>query len=313
MSNTFLQKINSNKDPRFNEALQLENFGTTINFQTIFICNLNCYFCRGSIKNIDELSKTQTMSQSNFELFVNKATDYGINHIQITPAVGEPFLDKNIKNKILFLENNDKIKYYMITTNLTQLKEKHLELIKKCKKLYLTVSIYGYDRESYIKNTNRDRYDKFVLMFDKIGDIFLKKKTKSLLELNIRCEKNFDENFPKTKMYYKIHRLLKNKNIAVNTAEVYNTNRADNLKDFEYVERKKNGICPFGPGDGGGVLPNGDFLFCAFNDLEQKGKVGNLLTQTLEEIYNSPLWLEVVNNQKNNIYEGICAKCSETW
>ena len=55
------------------------------------------------------------------------------------------------------------------------------------------------------------------------------------------------------------------------------------------------------------------FLKQKCNDLEQKGKVGNLLTQTLEEIYNSPLWLEVVNNQKNNIYKGICAKCSETW
>lgn len=313
MSNTFLQKINKNKDPRFEEALQLENFGTTINFQTIFVCNLNCYFCRGSIKNIDEISNTKTMNQNNFELFINKSTDYGINHIQITPAVGEPFLDKGIEEKILFLENNDKIKYYMVTTNLTQMKDKHIELIKRCKKLYLTVSIYGYDKESYIKNTNRDRYDKFVFKLDEIGNIFLKNETKSLLELNIRCDKNFDEDFPKTKMYYKIHRLLKNKNIAVNTAEVYNTNRADNLKDFEYVEREKNGICPFGPGDGGGVLPNGDFLFCAFNDLEQKGKVGNLFTQTLEEIYNSPLWLEVVNNQKNNIYKGICAKCSETW
>ena len=100
MSNTFLQKINSNKDPRFDEVLQLENFGTTINFQTIFICNLNCYFCRGSIKNIDEISKIKDMTQNNFELFVKKATDYGINYIQITPQVGEPFLDKGIEQKM---------------------------------------------------------------------------------------------------------------------------------------------------------------------------------------------------------------------
>tara|TARA_R110002153_G_scaffold13431_2_gene49970 strand:+ start:3455 stop:4393 length:939 start_codon:yes stop_codon:yes gene_type:complete len=312
MDNTIL-KFKGGTDPRFDEALILENFGTTINFQTIFVCNLNCYFCRGSIKNIDELTKTKTMSQNNFEIFINKATDYGINHIQITPAVGEPFLDKGIEDKILFLENNDKIKFYMVTTNLTQLTDKHINLIKKCKKLYLTVSVYGYDKESYIKNTNRDRYNKFIDRFKEIGDIFYNKQTESLLELNIRCEKKFDINFPKTKIYYIIHKLLQQENIKLNTNEVYNTNRADNLDNFEYVERKKTGICPFGPGDGGGVLPNGDFLFCAFNDLEQKGKVGNLLTQTLEEIYNSPLWLEVVNSQKNNIYKGICAKCSETW
>lgn len=306
-------QLNKNKDPRFEEAKKLEYLGTTLNFQTIFLCNLNCFFCRGSIKNINELSKTKTMSQEDFVFLVNRATDYGINHIQITPAVGEPFIDKGIIEKILFLENNDKIKYYMISSNLTQLKDEHLDIIKKCKKLYLNVSVYGYDKQSYIENTNRDRYDIFLDRLNKVGGVFTKKETKSLLDLNIRCNKCFDAEFPKTPLYYIIHKLLKSDNISINTGEVYNTNRADNLEGFEYIEREKTGLCPMGPGDGGGVLPNGDFLFCAFNDLERKGIVGNLFKQTLEEIYSSPPWLEVVNNQKNNIYKGICAKCTESW
>ena len=166
-------QFNKNKDPRFEEAKRLEHLGTTLNFQTIFLCNLNCFFCRGSIKNINELSKTKTMSQEDFVFLVNRATDYGINHIQITPAVGEPFIDKGIIEKILFLENNDKIKYYMISSNLTQLKDEHLDIIKKCKKLYLNVSIYGYDKQSYIENTNRDRYDKFLDRLNKVGDVSL--------------------------------------------------------------------------------------------------------------------------------------------
>ena len=229
-------QFNKNKDPRFEEAKRLEHLGTTLNFQTIFLCNLNCFFCRGLIKNINELSKTKTMSQEDFVFLVNRATDYGINHIQITPAVGEPFIDKGIIEKILFLENNDKIKYYMISSNLTQLKDEHLDIIKKCKKLYLNVSIYGYDKQSYIENTNRDRYDKFLDRLNKVGDVFTKKETKSLLELNIRCNKTFNAEFPKTSLYYKIHKLLQSDNIILNTGEVYNTNRANNLEGVEYIE-----------------------------------------------------------------------------
>jgi radical SAM protein with 4Fe4S-binding SPASM domain len=309
----YILKCQQKNDPRFNESLELEDFGTTINMQTIFVCNLNCFFCRGSINNIDEISKTQTMPQSSFEIFIKKITDYGINHIQITPAVGEPLIDKDIKEKILFLENNDKIKYYMLTTNLTQLKSEHIELFKQCKKLYLTVSIYGYDKESYIKNSGRDRFSKFIENFKIIKELFMKKETGSLLELNIRCDRNYDSTFPKTKLFYMIYQMITSDNISINTAEVYNTNRANNLSNFEYVKRKRSGVCPFGPGDGGGILPNGDFLFCPFNDLKKEGVMGNLFKQSLEEIYSSKMWKELIENQTNDKYTGICEKCTETW
>ena len=34
----YILKCQQKNDPRFNESLELEDFGTTINMQTIFVC-----------------------------------------------------------------------------------------------------------------------------------------------------------------------------------------------------------------------------------------------------------------------------------
>lgn len=288
-----------------------EKFGKMVNMQTIFNCNLNCCFCRGSIPNIKELSRVKTMTQTNFEIFVNKFADYGIKYIELTPAIGEPFLDKEFDKKIKYLESKKEIDHYLVTTNLTILQSKHFELLKSLKKLILTVSLYGYDSESFSSNTNRDSFETFEEKFSTLFDI-LNAGADFLVEVNIRCGKRLIE-FPKNDLYIKLLRLNKLKNVKINQEDIYNHNRGDNLKDFETEKRPRSGICPFGPGVGGGVLPNGDFLFCPFNDLNNTGVVGNLFKQSLEEIYNSDGWKRVVTEHKQDKYTGICENCTETW
>ena len=41
--------------------------------------------------------------------------------------------------------------------------------------------------------------------------------------------------------------------------------------------------------------------------------MGNLFKQSLEEIYSSKMWKELIENQTNDKYTGICEKCTETW
>lgn len=288
-----------------------ERFGKMVNMQTIFNCNLNCSFCRGSIPNIKELSRVKTMTQTNFEIFVNKFADYGIKFIELTPAIGEPFLDKEFDKKIKYLESKEEIDHYLVTTNLTMLQPKHFDLLKSLKKLILTVSLYGYDSESFSSNTNRDSFETFEEKFSTLFGI-LNDGVDFLVELNIRCGKRLTE-FPKNDLYIKLLRLNKFKNVKINQGDIYNHNRGDNLQAFETEKRPRSGICPFGPGVGGGVLPNGDFLFCPFNDINNTGVVGNLFKQSLEEIYNSDGWRRVVAEHKQDKYTGICENCTETW
>lgn len=288
-----------------------ERFGKMVNMQTIFNCNLNCSFCRGSIPNIKELSRVKTMTQTNFEIFVDKFADYGIKFIELTPAIGEPFLDKEFDKKLKYLESKEEIDHYLVTTNLTMLQPKHFELLKSLKKLILTVSLYGYDSKSFNNHTNRDSFEAFEEKFNTLFDI-LNDGVKFLVEVNIRCGKRLTE-FPKNDLYIKLLRLNKFKNVKINQEDIYNHNRGDNLKDFETEKRPRSGICPFGPGVGGGVLPNGDFLFCPFNDINNTGVVGNLFKQSLEEIYNSDGWRRVVAEHKQDKYTGICENCTETW
>lgn len=297
---------------KFKEPLSLEKFGSTINMQLNFNCNLKCFFCRGSMDNIHELSRTKSMTQNNFEIFINKITDYGISHLQLTQAIGEPFIDKGIIDKIKFLESNDKIKWYMITTNCTVLNEKHFEIIEKCKKLYLVASIYGYNSKTYEQSTGKNKFKSFYNNLKKLGDIFENKNNTSLLDFNIRCKDSY-YNFPTYSLVkILIDKLIKNDNIQMSDSETENTNRGGLLKTYN-KSSKKSGICPNGPGDGGGVLPNGDFLFCPFHDVNRVGIMGNLFKQTLKEIYSSDKWQELISNQSKNIYTGICADCDETF
>tara|TARA_A100001515_G_scaffold19529_2_gene14415 strand:- start:10277 stop:11221 length:945 start_codon:yes stop_codon:yes gene_type:complete len=288
-----------------------ERFGKMVNMQTIFNCNLNCKFCRGSIPNVKELSKVKTMSQSNFELFVNKFADYGIKFIELTPAIGEPFLDLEFNKKLLYLEEKKDIEHYLVTTNLTLLQPKHFKLIKDLKKLILTVSLYGYDDSSYYENTNRKVFKKFKDKFDILFDL-LNENVNFLLEINLRCGRDLKD-FPKNDLYIKLLKLNKLDNVKINQEDLYNHNRGNNLKNFKTKKGCRSGICPFGPGVGGGVLPNGDFLFCPFNDINNTGIVGNLFKQSLEEIYDSDGWNKVVSDQKQSKYTGICENCTETW
>ena len=302
------KKIDSGK---FKPHTLNEKFGKMVNMQTIFNCNLNCKFCRGAIPNVKELSKVKNMTQTNFEIFVNKFVDYGIEFIELTPAIGEPFLDLEFDKKIKYLENKNEIKHYLVTTNLTLLQPKHFELLSECKKLILTVSLYGYDEDSYYDNTNRKAFKKFKEKFDKLYEL-INQKIDFLIEINLRCDKKLI-NFPKNDLYIKLLKLNKFDNVKINQSDIYNHNRGDNLENFEYKKRKRCGICPYGPGVGGGVLPNGDFLFCPFNDINNTGIVGNLFKNSLKEIYEGDKWTEVVSAQNKNKYFGICKNCTETW
>mgnify|MGYP000279830263 FL=1 len=126
------------------------------------------------------------MTQTNFEIFVNKFADYGIKYIELTPAIGEPFLDKEFDKKLKYLESKKEIDHYLVTTNLTILQPKHFELLKNLKKLILTVSLYGYDSESFSANTNKDNFKVFEEKFNTLFDT-LNEGVDFLVEINIRC------------------------------------------------------------------------------------------------------------------------------
>ncbi|MAK54578.1 MAG: hypothetical protein CML17_01790 [Pusillimonas sp.] len=298
-----------------------ESLGKMINIQASSSCQLKCKGCRGSFdeKFLKEASKNSFIQDSIFKIIIQKCVESGIQYVELTPAIGDPFLDKNIENKINYLTSLPEIKLIILTTNLLKFDSKLFERLLKNDKIFLNVSIYGTNKKEYENETGRNLFDKFLKNFKTLYTLIKKEELTSFVQLTNRTSYMLDENFPKCDILYLIDLYTRVKNVRIDGSEIFNINRAGSVDrdDLNFAKSnkdiKRSGLCPHGPGLGGGILPNGDVLFCPFNDIYRTGVIGNIFKQSLTDIYKGDKFQKIVENHNNNIYNGICAKCNETW
>lgn len=288
---------------------------TDINKFCIFIttinqCNLNCFFCRGGISKdiLHEQTKIKIMDNITFEKIVNKCIESGVRSFDLTPAIGELFLDKNLLSKLDFLENNKEVNNFFITTNLLSVKEADLLHLTKYRKMTFIISVYGFERDEYKKNTGKDEYFKFIENIELLYKISRDIKFNSVF-FQIRTQQQSKN----TLLYAGLVKMCYEFGYKLELHEKANKNRAGHVKlNDEVISR--SGICPLGPGSGGGIDQNGNLLYCPFNDISKEGVVGNIFTTPLKDIYNSEKWKEIIEAHSNNNYNiGICHRCNETW
>jgi len=298
-----------------------ESLGKMINIQTSSSCQLKCKGCRGSFDKqfLKDAGVESFISDEKFKIIIQKCIKSGIEYVELTPAIGDPFLDKNIENKIDYLTDLPEIKLIILTTNLLKFDEKLYNKMLKNDKILLNVSIYGIDEKTYLEATGKDFYKIFLKNFRTLYTLIRKYKIKCYIQLTNRTSFMLDDSFPKCDILYLIDLYTRNYNVRVDSSEIFNINRAGNVErnDLNFAKDKENikrtGLCPHGPGLGGGILPNGDVLFCPFNDIYRTGVVGNIFKDGLTDIYNGSKFQRIVENHNNDIYNGICEKCNETW
>ena len=72
----------------------------------------------------------------------------------------------------------------------------------------------------------------------------------------------------------------------------------------------RKGMCVYALEDNC-ILPNGDVTICGWFDIMRRMIVGNVFTQSMEEIFGKgSLYEKILNDQKNGIYTGICRFCT---
>lgn len=283
-----------------------ERHNKLISIVTISNCNLNCSFCRGGIKKdlLSEYSKYKVMSTLEFQDIVLRCIESGIQFFDLTPAIGEPFLDKTLISKLEFLESQKEVVEYTFTTNLLIVSADDVKQISKFKKLILDVSLYGETEEEYLTNTNKNQYN---LLLEKLEMLYVECNDLKIRFIQ-RCSLTRDTQLTK---YINSFRINKNANLVV--TEKYNLNRAGHIDTSKNKTRARSGVCPNGPGAGGGIVTGGNVLFCPFHDLKREGVVGNIFTKPLSGIYKDVPWQTILDLHKNNNYTGMCKGCDETW
>lgn len=252
-----------------------------IAIQIINKCNLLCKSC--FYKDIKAVSAypEKVLSLEEFKYTVNKCIEFGFDTFELTPIVGEVFLDVGIYEKLKYLSDNKKVKSIVLTTNLTTniLPEK----LKNIKKLLLTISIYGSNRLQYKETTGVDLYNVWIKNFN------------SIISLDINFEFGWRYNFKKTDDIYILTKFLVQSN-SKKFHNLYGDVIDHNCGGFySKINSNEEYICE-GMYLENSILTNGNIVACATADIFGENVIGSI-HDDLSEVYS-----------KNSILSGILHK-----
>ena len=279
------------------------------------ICNLKCKFCAYTKGNLPK----KIMKDDLFKSIINKAIDYGYIKFGLTPMTGDVFVDKNFIGKLEFLENKDKVLEYSFFTNLTLVKTEILDSLLSYKKLnYLSVSVYGHDEESFKKVTlsNKKTYEVLVQNLEYLYQNI--EKINFNLEIGIRTIGVFSLNSCQSSLCLIIKK-FKEKNIPINITTHYNNWGGmilqEDVNDLGIRLAKEDDVYKLGACSllfyKNLVLSDGRLNACACRDVNATMIIGNLKTQSFNEIFSTrnEKYMKLIRNQNHGDFKDVCKSC----
>ena len=257
------------------------------------ICNLNCSFCPPHQR------QNEYMSFSNFKHILEQIkpyTRYIYLHVK-----GEPMLHPEFDSFVKYAYEQGF--FVNITTNGTLL-EKHLDSTKYIRQI--NISLHATNNEAIVENAKKisDCYVNFRVWNYHSGDLDSQERNATISLL----QKSFDLDIAK---------IFEQKELEVSSSQTNFT-----LKDNFYISLQNefkwpdisshpehtNGYC-HATTDHIAILVDGTVIPCC---LDNNGDInlGNIYKQNLEEILNSPRFLEMKNGFKNRVcVEELCKNC----
>jgi molybdenum cofactor biosynthesis enzyme MoaA len=141
-----------------------ENQITTLSMENTNICNANCSFCAYRHQKKSKLF----MSNELFQKSINQFAKSGGGALIITPVVGDPLIDKDLINKIVFTKKMKEIKYIFLFTNLIELDKFNLTNLLSSGLDEINVSICIGDKEMYKRLFGVDKYSTVIKNLDNL-------------------------------------------------------------------------------------------------------------------------------------------------
>lgn len=267
-------------------------------------CQLNCNFCAKSFQSIPQVN----LSLTKFYAIASILIDFGINQFELSPVVGESFLDPHILKRVSYLSSFDSVKKIVIFTNL--LNYNLVRDVLSYPKVELNVSIYGADRTSYIDRTGRNQHDLFVDNLFKFLKFVLDNNIKDQIVLYLRCPYEKKKEYNLEDKFEVCYNVVKFSGIQIWEAEEDTNWKKMLTSDSDPHNPERCGICKYAIEDNC-VFPNGDISICGWFDLNKQSIIGNIFKQSLEEIYSiKSRYFNLLMEQNEKIYQGICKGCT---
>ena len=262
-------------------------------------CNYNCTICPR-----DRLTRKQeTMSLSLFREVVDKVLAETNQYTTLTfPGMGEPLLDPTIDEKIEFARKKGLT--ILMLTNGSLLTVERFRKLEALGVESVRVSFYGNGPDSYAKVHGIKGKGAFESVRDNLAAIArIKKNTKLLMTFNVVDGSN-DDCVQGWIEYWKG---------KADLLEVWRPHNWVDGRKYRKVQQNMLPTCgrPFkGPLQ---VQVDGTVNMCCF-DYDGKLTVGDLKTQSLDEIFRSPMCMRLKRCHETGNFAGsglICESCDQ--
>lgn len=291
-------------------------------------CNMNCKYC--SVKNVHSKIKNG-LSTEEYKKIIDKLVDIGTFQIGLTG--GEPTTRKDLVELVKYIASKNVA--CNLTTNGFMVPEELIIQLKEAGLTQVQISLDSYKKEVHEKYRTEGSFDRAIntaKLFKKHGFIvgvdtvvtnnnmndlekfmdFLEKNnfdglTIIKLKQGYLDLETFKEQVPEyneyAKLIDKVCRRKGNLEITIDCSSVSNLCKTLTLEEQNKIH---SAGCPAGH-TLISIAPNGDMYPCAALTNE-KYKIGNILTDDLERVWNESEILTKLRGIKNNV-EGKCKNC----
>ena len=287
-------------------------------------CQLECNFCP---RSTDLEMPEVYMDLPTFKEYADKCIEGGITEFELSPLVGDPLLDHELADRILYLQDKPEVTLIFIFTNLLALKESFMDKVEDCTKFEFKLSIYGDTPELYKERTGINAFHVYVKKLQLLGRYLNRPTTRfTLSEIVIRFI-GYDANdikklMPTNPLYKQLYSLIIFEHIK--KGEIVGAGEDVNwVEDLIHVEETIHNDTP-GPNKFGrvgaceyliednGIWPNGDVGICTcWFDINKKMILGNINEMTIPELYGEEsLFQKIKDEQDKGVWRSLCKSCS---
>jgi len=286
----------------------------TLSIEPTSACNLKCGFCAYVKKESPKIS----MKSDRFADYIRQAVALGYRRFHLTPGTGDIFMDRHIFDKLEFLEQEDGVEQYEFYTNFTIPDADDIARMVKLKKLsFMTISIYGHDRETFVKiakGTNKV-YQRLLANLETL--LPLLDQRAGILHIAIRSTLDMPRR-PETELLKLIER-YRAAGIPVKRSQLYHSwggkISADDVQGLaidvmDSSKIYKNGACSL-LFTGVQIMATGQVHACACVDVDGSLMIGDLNERPLRDILSSKnsLYMSLIEEQQLGQFRQVCQDC----
>ncbi|MBI4424047.1 MAG: radical SAM protein [Elusimicrobia bacterium] len=274
------------------------------------ICNARCVFC--AYPQMERPKVTMPM-----ELFRKAVDEYlalGLSEVDLTPIVGDPFVDKHLFDRLDYLASRPEVARFHFYTNAILVKPEWAQrLMGYGDRFWIFCSFGGFDRETYRKVMGVDKFAEAVAAIRHLIETKVRTKSSIRVTVNLRIPRGSERG----EFWEYLQERAKEGAI-----------RLDGVTDYDNWGGKITGEALAGAQlvakpppvhrgpcrrllTGPVVLADGRVNACCCRDVEATLIIGDLNSRSLADVLAGPELKDLLARHEKGDFPEICKTCTK--